>query len=118
MGARVEVDCTGKPEVPTAARQALERIVREATSNAVRHGQAKVIRVEINANDRLRVAIVDDGRGFKTTTAPGRDSFGMISMRERTEGMEGAFSIQSAPGEGTTVEVILPNAAAERARRI
>lgn len=118
MGARVEVDCTGKPEVPTAARQALERIVREATSNAVRHGQAKVIRVEINANDRLRVAIVDDGRGFKTTTAPGRDSFGMISMRERTEGMDGAFSIQSAPGEGTTVEVILPNAEPERPRRI
>jgi signal transduction histidine kinase len=116
MGARVEVDCTGKPDVPTAARQSLERIVREATSNAVRHGQAKLIRVEINANDRLRVAIVDNGRGFKTTSNPGRDSFGMISMRERAEGMEGRFTVQSAPGEGTTVEVVLPNAASEPVR--
>jgi signal transduction histidine kinase len=116
MGARVEVDCTGKPEVPTAARQSLERIVREATTNAVRHGQAKVIRVEISADDRLRVAIVDNGRGFKTTKEPGRDSFGMISMRERAEGMDATFTVRSAPGEGTTVEVILPNAAPEPAR--
>jgi signal transduction histidine kinase len=116
MGARVEVDCTGKPDVPTAARQSLERIVREATSNAVRHGQAKLIRVEINANERLRVAIVDDGRGFKPTSKPGRDSFGMISMRERAEGIEGTFTVQSVPGEGTTVEVVLPNAASEPVR--
>jgi signal transduction histidine kinase len=116
MGARVEVDCTGKPDVPTAARQSLERIVREATSNAVRHGQAKLIRVEINANERLRVAIVDDGRGFKPTSKPGRDSFGMISMRERAEGIEGTFTVQSVPGEGTTVEVVLPNAASEPIR--
>ena len=37
---------------------------------------------------RLRVAIVDNGRGFKTTSEPGRDSFGLISMRERAEGMD------------------------------
>jgi len=116
MGARVEVDCTGKPDVPTAARQSLERIVREATSNAVRHGQAKLIRVEINANDRLRVAIVDNGRGFQTTRARSGDSFGLTSMRERAQGIEGTFTVQSAPGEGTTVEVTLPNAAPEPAR--
>jgi signal transduction histidine kinase len=116
MGARVEVSCTGKPEVPTAARQSLERIVREATSNAVRHGQAKLIRVEINANDRLRVAIADNGRGFQTTKEPRRDSFGMISMRERAEGIDGTFTVRSAPGEGTTIEVILPNATPEPAR--
>jgi signal transduction histidine kinase len=110
MGARVEVDCTGKPEVSTAARQALERIVREAASNAVRHGQARVLRVEINAYDRLRVAVVDDGRGFKTTSAAQPDSFGMTSMRERTEAIDGRFTVRSAPGEGTTIEVILPNA--------
>ena len=65
---RVEVDCTGDPELATAARQSLERIVREATSNAVRHGQANVVRIEISADDRLRVAIVDDGRGLRRRT--------------------------------------------------
>ena len=113
MGARVEVDSTGKAELPTAARQSLERIVREATSNAVRHGHAKLIRIEIHANDRLRVAIVDDGRGFKTSSEPARDSFGLISMRERAEGMNGALTVHSEPGQGTTVEVVLPNAQPE-----
>ena len=116
MGARVEVDCTGDPEIATAARQALERIVREATSNAVRHGQAEVVRIEISADDRLRVAIVDDGRGFTPTNAPKRDSFGLTSMRERAAGMDGTLNVHSAPGEGTTVEVILPNGIPEPAR--
>ena len=116
MDAQVEVACTGEPEVPTAARQSLERIVREATSNAVRHGRAKVIRVEIDANESLRVAVVDNGRGFDTTQQPRDDSFGMTSMRERADGMNGTLQVRSAPGEGTTVEVVLPNAAPEPAR--
>jgi signal transduction histidine kinase len=116
MGARVEVDCDGKAEIPTAARQSLERIVREATTNAVRHGQAKVVRVEIVANERLRVAIVDNGRGFTPTNEPARDSFGLISMRERAEGIDATFNVRSAPGEGTTVEVIVSNGTPEPPR--
>jgi signal transduction histidine kinase len=111
MDARVEVKCVGRPEVPTAARQSLERIVREATSNAVRHGQAKVIRIEIHANDQLRIAVADDGRGFRTTQKPSSESFGLISMRERAEGIDGTLEVVSAPGEGTTVEVLLANGA-------
>jgi signal transduction histidine kinase len=116
MNVRVDVDCVGEPEVPTAARQSLERIVREATSNAVQHGQAKVVRVEIQAHDVLRVSIIDDGRGFDATKDPRSDSFGMISMRERAEGMDGALTVRSKPGEGTTVEVIMPNTRPEPAR--
>ena len=115
MDARVEVSCTGDPELPTAARQALERIVREATSNAVRHGQANVVRIEIHANDPLRVAIIDDGRGFDPSRDPKRDSFGLISMRERAEGMNGDLTIHSKPGEGTTVEVVVPSGQTKRA---
>ena len=116
MDARVEVDCAGDAEVPTAARQSLERIVREATTNAVRHGQAKVVRLEIHANDELRIAVVDDGRGFVTAEQPSADSFGLTSMRERAEGIDARFAVRSAPGEGTTVEVVLPNGKPEPAR--
>jgi signal transduction histidine kinase len=109
MGARVDVRCTGSPQVTTAARQSLERIVREATSNAVRHGQAGVLRIDIDANTTLRVAIVDDGRGFDTDRERKPDSFGLVSMHERAQAMEGVLTIRSKPGEGTTVEVTLPN---------
>jgi signal transduction histidine kinase len=90
-------------------RQSLERIVREAAGNAVRHGQAKTVRIEIQADSVLRVSVIDDGRGFDTTRDPRPDSFGLISMRERAEGMEGELTIRSKPGEGTTVEVVVPN---------
>ena len=116
MDAQVEVACTGEPEIPTAARQSLERIVREATSNAVRHGQAGVVRVEIDASESLRIAVVDNGRGFDTKKRPRDGSFGLTSMRERADGINGKLQIRSVPGEGTTVEVVLPNATPEPAR--
>jgi signal transduction histidine kinase len=109
MGAQVQVECTGTPRPTAAARQALERIVREATGNAVRHGQAERLRIEIEANSLLRVAIVDDGRGFDTARERKPESFGLVSMRERAEGLAGEFTVRSQPGEGTTVEVTLPH---------
>ena len=116
MDARVELTCSGSPDVPTADRQSLERIVREATSNAVRHGQASVVRIEIDATDGLRVRITDDGRGFDTSADPRRDAFGLVSMRERAEAMGGDLRITSKPGEGTTVEVLVVDAQPERTR--
>jgi signal transduction histidine kinase len=109
MGAEVVVRCTGTPRLDTAARQSLERIVREATSNAVRHGQAERLVIEIEANSELRVRIVDDGRGFDIARDRRPDSFGLVSMRERAEAMEGELTVQSQPGEGTTIEVTLPH---------
>ncbi|MGH2838550.1 MAG: sensor histidine kinase, partial [Thermoleophilaceae bacterium] len=109
MGAEVEVSCTGTPQLATAARQSLERIVREATSNAVRHGQAEMLRIEIEAGSDLRVKIVDDGRGFDTARDRRPDSFGLVSMHERAQAMEGELTVRSQPGEGTTVEVTLPH---------
>ena len=109
MGAAVEVRCSGSPQLTAAARQSLERIVREAASNAVRHGQASRLRIDIEADTTLRVAIVDDGRGFDTHRDRKPDSFGLVSMRERAEAMEGELAVRSQPGDGTTVEVTLPN---------
>jgi signal transduction histidine kinase len=116
-GAKVEVNSGGSPHVTTAARQSLERIVREAASNAVRHGQAGLLRIEIEADEELRVTITDDGRGFDTTRDRKPDSFGLVSMRERAETIDGVLRVRSEPGEGTIVEVTLPHARPPRAER-
>jgi signal transduction histidine kinase len=116
MGAEVEVHCSGAPQLPTAARQSLERIVREATSNAVRHGQATLLRIDIAADSTLRVAIIDDGRGFDVQGERKPDSFGLVSMRERAEAMDGRLTVRSEPGDGTTVEVTMPNGQGAPAR--
>ena len=116
MGARVEVTSEGDAEVPTAARQSIERIVREAVGNAVRHGQAEFVRVEIEADETLRVTVTDDGRGFDMSRNRRADAFGLISMRERAEALDGEFSISSEPGQGCTVKIVVPNAEPEPAK--
>ncbi len=88
-------------------REALVRIACEAVSNAARHADAAVVRVELRQNGGIRFTVADDGVGFDLTeSAPGR--FGLISMRERTVALGGSFSVRSAPGSGTEILVLLP----------
>jgi signal transduction histidine kinase len=113
LGSRYEVELVADLD-PAAAVSAehgesLLRVVTEAVRNAVRHGHAAKIEVELTARP-LRLTIRDDGQGFTpgpvATGAGG--GFGITSMRERTEGIGGEFRLTSAPGDGTTVEVTLP----------
>lgn len=92
------------PELTTAAY----RVVQEALQNVIRHAGASQCSVSLTRRGRsLQVAIRDDGVGFReNTTAPRR--LGLLSMRERAEGMGGTLHIESAPYEGTTIILSLP----------
>jgi signal transduction histidine kinase len=57
--------------------------------------------------DVLVLDVQDDGRGFVPASAVGA-GFGLTGMRERTEGLRGSLSVESSPGEGTTVSISLP----------
>ena len=107
LGARVRLDLTEGLAVPREHREALVRIVREATTNAVRHGEARTVRLELDGPSPLRVKVVDDGSGFDVASVDG-GGFGLTSMRERAEALGGSLRVDSTPGEGTTVEVMLP----------
>jgi signal transduction histidine kinase len=88
-------------------RDAFRRIVREATTNAAQHGRAKHVAVSLElVEEQLRLRICDDGSGFE----PGGEfeGFGLISMRERAARIGGDLRLRSAPGAGTTVEVLVP----------
>jgi signal transduction histidine kinase len=92
--------------VSPAAREALRRIVREATLNAARHGGAGRVDISLRSvEEGIRVEIRDDGAGFDTTTP--RGGFGLVSMRERAESLGGRLSLASAPDRGTVVAVQL-----------
>jgi signal transduction histidine kinase len=91
------------PEPETA----VYRIVQEALTNATKHGAAARATVEVLEGDHdVRVTVRDDGSGFDPTAAA--SGFGLAGMRERTELLKGEISVESAPGEGTTVRVVLP----------
>ena len=83
------------------------RIVREAVTNAARHGRASTVRIELAQQDGDRVVkVCDDGAGFDPHTAARSSAgYGMISMAERARSLPGTLEIDSAVGRGSEVRV-------------
>ena len=107
VAVRVDVG-TNTAAMDPLQRETLVRIVREAVTNAVRHGSARHVDIlfELGASPALRV--VDDGVGFDPSYADTATRFGLASMRERAETLGASLAVRSAPGEGTMVEVLWP----------
>jgi signal transduction histidine kinase len=86
-------------------------VAREAIRNSVAHSGAARIHVYLSfAPARLDLEIRDDGCGFaadRPDFCP-TDHFGITGMRERVEQLGGSFSLQSIPGEGTSINASLP----------
>jgi len=95
---------------PDAEIQLL-RVVQEALTNVRKHAEARTAAVRVdNEGAQLRVVIEDDGRGFDSSRVD-RDegrSFGLRSMKERVERAGGTFGVESSPGNGTRIIVLLP----------
>ncbi len=105
-GTHLRFDLETDVHVAPELREDLARIVREAVSNAARHGQAANVTVALSNMDGIRVSVIDDGIGFDPE-APRRRGFGLTSMRERAELRGGTCAVRSQPGEGTEVEVVV-----------
>jgi signal transduction histidine kinase len=96
------------PEIETAAY----RIVQEALTNVARHAGASECRVGLQRLSRaILISIDDDGQGFDQAPpaqAAARRGLGLIGIRERATQLRGEVRIESAPGRGTRVTVVLP----------
>ncbi len=103
----VQLEVEPGAQVTPEQGDAVLRIVAEAFRNAVRHGQAKAVRIELSA-EPLRLVVRDDGKGFAPGASNSGGGFGLTSMRERAEGLGADFAISSGVGEGTTVSVGWP----------
>jgi signal transduction histidine kinase len=92
--------------------ESISLIVREAVSNVVRHANASHIHIHAEAaNERLLINISDNGRGFNVDQlmeANGKSSLGLNNMRQRAQAMGGSVVVDSAPGKGTHVLLLLP----------
>lgn len=89
----------------------LLRIIQEALSNVRKHACAKKAQVDFtDLGTLLKVAIIDDGRGFDPGAVVARqaEGFGLYSMRERAEALGGYLEVTSQPGRGTKVLVQFP----------
>jgi len=95
--------------LPIEIETTLFRIVQESLTNVVLHAQAKRVDVLLSLRGQHVSAIVeDDGVGFIPTSASFEDQLGLFGMRERVEMLAGTFTIESSPGQGTTVKAEIP----------
>lgn len=108
-GAKIRVDASGV-ELSPHISVALSRIVREACSNAVRHGRAQnvFISVERRGRNTVRLTVRDDGKGFDVEAAARGGGFGLAGMSERARDLGGGFQATSSSGQGATIEITLP----------
>jgi CheY-like chemotaxis protein len=85
--------------------------VRELLFNALKHAGTAEATVEIHVVEArvLRIIVADGGAGFDVKMLTGEaKGFGLFSIRERIEGLDGTFSVVSSPGAGTRIELSIP----------
>ncbi len=113
MSFEVEDDGRHKP-VRIEDRVILFQAVREVFMNVVKHSEAKKVTVKVGREDSaIRIVIHDDGVGFDVDAKAIPDKaagggFGLFNIRERLGSLGGLLSIESSPGNGTTVSITSP----------
>lgn len=99
---------------PQAIEVAAYRLVQEALTNVARHAQASTCRVELQGlAHTLFVTIEDDGVAFDESSLAGSADpargLGLLGMRERVAQLRGSIRVDSWPGRGTRVAIVLPS---------
>jgi signal transduction histidine kinase len=98
-----------EPALDPTCTTAVFRIFQEIMTNIARHANASHVRVTLAESDKhLQLEVRDNGRGFDQTALAGREALGILGMRERARACEGVLTIQTAPGQGTMVQLRIP----------
>ena len=110
----VELNIVGEPyELEPAIEVAIFRIIQESLNNIVKHSKASNAMISIEfLIDKIKLVISDNGIGFDmeeiNNTHSVNEGFGLISIRERTELLQGEFDIKSTSNSGTRLIVSIP----------
>jgi signal transduction histidine kinase len=112
-GIRVDLECP--PELGLRSPEAeasLFRVIQEALTNVAKHAGAASVRVKLERTpEGLVLDVADDGCGFDPSPRDAgefRRGFGILSMRERVEALNGSFTLRTATGRGTRLHMEVP----------
>ena len=99
--------------LPEAVGQAFFRVTQEAVRNALRHARATHIDVVVGVGSgEACLEIRDDGAGFTLPESLGslavKEHFGLVGMDEHAQLLGGQLHLESSPGRGTRVQVVVP----------
>ena len=108
----IEISAPSNGRLPRPVETALYRVVQEALTNITKHARAGRITIRVRREGRwMKCTILDDGLGFDTAilrSGHNRTGLGLLGMRERLNAVGGTFTIESAPGKGTCLEIRVP----------
>ncbi|MBK8988719.1 MAG: HAMP domain-containing protein [Chloroflexi bacterium] len=106
----VDLEVMGLAErLPQGVETAVYRIIQESLTNIARHAQATTASVLLEQRGgRLRAIVEDDGVGFDPAAVNGSGRLGLYGMRERAELLNGTLTIESEPGQGTSIFIEVP----------
>lgn len=111
-GTKVEFNYPGKfPKITFAAKVNILRIIQEALMNVRKHAQATRVSIKISVfKNKLKMEIKDDGVGFnlKLFLKKNTRHYGILTMQERAQLIDGTLIVMSKPGKGTIVKGFFP----------
>lgn len=118
-GLHVEVDWQGPADRLNPEHETLIfRIAQESLNNVLKHSGQDAARLSAHRHpDRFELEIADEGRGFDATRVlspeGGAAGLGLRGIRDRVEMFSGRLAIESAPGRGSRLRIVVPLTAAD-----
>jgi signal transduction histidine kinase len=112
-GARLSYKVEGRARsLPGPVEIHILRMAQQAVANAVQHAAPKEISVRLEFDTAaVTLEVRDDGRGFDPAAPAPRGHFGILGIRERANKIHAVLTLESAPGAGTAIRVVVPAAA-------
>ncbi len=112
-GLRVNIRASAEAEnLNNDQKTVLFRVAQESLTNVAKHAQASQVGLTLRKiTHGFQMEIKDDGKSFQVDRLPsanGKKRLGLLGMRERVRLVNGRFAVESAPGKGTTVRVVIP----------
>jgi signal transduction histidine kinase len=110
-GANFVFEANGEFRGPTGpVAMHILRIAQEAVINAARHANPSEIRVTLDYTENsIILEIHDNGSGFDPEVPAPRGHFGVLGIRERVNKLHAGLEVESAPGAGTRIRVVVPS---------
>nr|NQU92100.1 PAS domain S-box protein [Bacteroidota bacterium] len=99
-------------EIDNDVRILLYRIICELLNNVIKHAEADLIKIELSRDqDKIFVCVIDNGKGFNFNSKArltDHGGFGLFSINERLDSIQGSMVIESKPKKGMKARIIFP----------
>ena len=107
---KTEIRVEGERRLPISVEEELFRIALEALNNVIKHANAQRVTVDLKFEGAdACLEITDDGVGLDPVEARESGGMGLLGIEERVQRIQGSFAIESAPGDGTTLRIKVPD---------